>query len=96
MGNATREKWLKLVRDWKASGLTSEEYAVHRGINRNSLTTWSSRINCESRGVPVIEVVLAAARERLEIIMPTGMRVMVPVEFDGAALKKLIAVLGGD
>lgn len=43
----SREDWAELVAEWRASGLTSANFAEERGLSVNSLRSWSSRLGRE-------------------------------------------------
>lgn len=42
--NTSRAEWQSHIRAWKASGLSSTEYAAGAGINANTLTWWQWRL----------------------------------------------------
>jgi transposase len=101
MERATRETWAKRVGDWKRSGLTAEEYAARTEVKASTLLWWSSQLNRSaltrvSAAPPVVEVVLASRQSvGLEVALPSGARVAVPVGFDGPTLARLLSVLEG-
>ncbi len=96
---ATRETWAVRVREWKRSGLTAAAFAEREGLNAGTLTWWSSKLG-RTAGVlarpPVFEVKLAARANAgaLEVVLRSGVRVVVPVDFDETTLSRLLSVLG--
>ncbi len=108
MGHDGREVWAKRVERWVDSGLTAREFAAEIGVNPSTLAHWRWRLSVEGSAqasvraapafVEVVEapgVVEAGPREAepLELVLPGGLRVRVPVNFDPSSLKRLVAVL---
>lgn len=94
---ATRETWAARVREWKRSGLTAADYAEREGLNPRTLSWWSSELGRSTLAIarpPVVEVMLAQrSASGLELILPSGMKIAVPVDFDEATLGRLLTVL---
>jgi hypothetical protein len=95
---ATRASWAARVHDRKRSGLTAAEYAAREGLKAGTLKWWSSKLNRSARPAsrpPVVEVALAGGRtgNALEVMLTSGARVSVPMGFDEATLRRLLAVL---
>jgi transposase len=94
---ATRETWASRVREWKRSGLTAADYAEREGLNARTLTWWSCELGRATAPIerpPVVEVMVAQrSASALEVMLPSGMRVAVPVDFDEATLGRLLTVL---
>ncbi len=101
MARATREQWAKRVESWKRSGLTAEQFADREGLCVSTLYGWSSALQRKSVTQvppPVVEVVglavdSAAASHSFELVLPNGVRVIVPAGFAAADLRRLFAVL---
>lgn len=96
---ATRETRAVRVREWRRSGLTAAAFAEREGINAGTLTWWSSKLGRSAvvRARPPVLEVKVAARESpssLEVVLGSGVRVAVPVDFDEATLGRLLSVLG--
>src|SRR6266508_1221401 len=45
-----REEWAKRVERWRASGLTTAEFAAELGVNPRTLTYWKWLLGKEARG----------------------------------------------
>jgi transposase len=95
---ATRETWAARVRDWKRSGLTAADYAEREGINASTLSWWSSELGRSALAIsrpPVVEVMVAQrSASVLEVVLPSGVKIAVPVGFDEGTLDRLLTVLG--
>jgi hypothetical protein len=103
-----REEWRKHVCAWKASGLSSRQYAARSDLNANTLTWWRWRLEKESatarrrrRDKPTLELVELTpveeirskpGVERLELDV-AGVVVRLPGDFDTDALTRLLRVL---
>jgi transposase len=84
------------VREWKRSGLTAADYAAREGLNARTLSWWSSELgrSLAMTRPPMVEVLVARPpANALELILPSGMKVAVPVGFDEATLGRLLTVL---
>jgi len=96
---ATRDIWVARVREWKRSGLTAADYAEREGLNARTLTWWSSELGRAALAItrpPVVEVMVAQrSASALEVMLPSGVKVAVPVDFDEATLGRLLTVLEG-
>jgi len=109
--STAKQKWARLVREWRRSGATAAQYARSAGVNAGTLSYWAWRLGREERAAEpttktsasraqppaeFIEVVATTGgRGRFEVVLDNGRRVFVPDEFDGAALGRLLAVLEG-
>ena len=100
MARATREQWAKRVESWKRSGLTAEQFAGREGLCVSTLYWWSSALQRKSVASvpPVVEVVglavdSADASRSFELVLPNGVRVIVPAGFAAGDLRRLLAVL---
>ena len=95
----SREEWTKLVAEWQTGDLSQKAFAKRKGIAPTTLSWWACRLRGEAREqgalVPVAVVVedppAASGEFRIELV--GGRTVQVPVSFDGAALRRLVAVL---
>jgi hypothetical protein len=95
------------VARWRSSGLSAKEFASELGVSAGTLHHWAWRLGREARpskcdaapALQVVEVVRAPVEgpapsgEPYEVITPTGWRVRVPVEFDAASLRRLLAAV---
>ena len=100
MGRESNELWAKRVERWRESGLSVNEFADHICVNPKTLENWKYRLqrsggvtgSVSSKGVEVLPFmeVTAQGREPFEVVMPSGMRVRVPMDFDGEALRRVL------
>jgi hypothetical protein len=106
MTRVTRAQWAERVRQWKASGLTSEAFAVRKGLNKSTLLWWSSRLRVEAKAslrrqepAPAfVEVKLPAPHSEaadsvFEIELCNGIRVRLGGHVDTSQLQRVLAVL---
>lgn len=107
MPRETREVWAKRVERWVDSGLSAKEYAAETGVNANTLAHWRWRLGKAEGGrrrppgPAFLEIVRspepapadAGPLERLEVVLRSGLRVLVPPRFDGDALRRLVDAL---
>lgn len=98
-----REAWRKRVQRWRDSGLTAREFATETGLNANTLQWWSSRLAREgvrkapatNRAWPKFIEVKGPAHSggaTLELVVSDTV-VRVPVGFDEATLRRVLAVV---
>jgi len=80
---------LSMVDDWKASGLTQKAFSALHGIKVATLRYWIARSK-ESEVPGFIPIASSSSNgsERIEIIYPTGVRLM--VDNDLALISQLI------
>jgi transcriptional regulator with XRE-family HTH domain len=100
MERGTRAKWAARVRQWRSSGLTASEFAQKVGINAATLRWWSSRLKTrpsDEGGVvsplTFVEMAGAVGRDPIEVVLGSGIRLLIPVDFDAAAVGRLLDVL---
>ena len=100
MERGTRAKWAARVRQWRKSGLTAAEFARKVGVNAATLRWWSSRFKTrpsEDAGqvspLTFVEMTSAARSEPIEVVLGSGVRLRIPVDFDAAAVGRLLDVL---
>jgi hypothetical protein len=100
MERGTRAKWAARVRQWRSSGLTAAEFAQKVGINGATLRWWSSRLKTkpgDEGGVvsplTFVEMTGSARSEPIEVVLGSGVRLLIPVDFDAAAIGRLLDVL---
>ena len=95
----SRAGWVKLVRDWRASGEAADTFAAKRGIKPKTLQWWAWNLGSAQlepmRPLEVIEIVHAVAppAERFEVHLANGRCVGVPPTFDAEALGRLLGVV---
>lgn len=103
------EEWRDLVAQWQQSGLSKSEFAAKIGVGKSSLSSWAVRVRESAKAsattasrvaVPFVEVLQRrepsnkrTAGQPFELWLRTGDRLVVPAQFDGAALRALLSTL---
>ena len=97
-----REFWAKRVAQWQASGLKAKEFARRQKVSEVSLKWWKWKLGSLARArskkmgmspLTFVEMTTEMQRESLEIVLEGGVRIRVPLDFDEAALTRLLDVL---
>jgi hypothetical protein len=100
MQRGAREKWAAHVQRWRASGLTAGEFARRVGINAGTLRWWSSRLKraplegtkAAMSPLTFVEVTRAVQSDPIEVVLPSGVRLRIPPDFEAAAVERLLDV----
>jgi hypothetical protein len=96
MRSETRNRWADEVRRWRSSGQTAREFAAERGLNINTLRQWSSKLKQAEATKPafidVTELVTPPKAGVFEVVVGTAV-IRVPVDFDPAHLRAVVAAL---
>lgn len=104
---ASRAEWVERVARWEASGLSAAAFAARERLAVKSLVWWRWKLRASSSVptaspldfLPVRVVRTATARSStagpIEIVLPNGRVVRVPVGFDEAELERVLAVASG-
>lgn len=97
MANRSREEWRELVWQWEHSGQTKQSFARATGVNAKTLGWWAWKLRREVARPVFLEVVVeepatATVAPDFEIEVE-GIRVRVPLGFDGAELRRLVDAL---
>ena len=101
---ANRERWVKEVQAWRASGKPLSEWARRRNLSRDALEYWKRRIPAGAARLPaparrpltLIPVEPAAAPAApIELVFDglCGLSIRLPAGFEAAALSRLLDVL---
>jgi transposase-like protein len=97
--------WAGRVRRWRESGVTAGEFARRLGVSESSLRWWSWKLGSTSRAdtrkakaqamspLTFVEMTAPLQRAPIEVALAGGVRVIVPADFDDAALERVLAVL---
>ena len=104
-------RWNAILNDFRRSGLTQAEFCRRRELSLHSFRkhlyrpgstpTASERPPAADHHFLPVTILpdptpsLAASRSHLELILPTGHRIAVPLGFDHRTLRHLIAVVEG-
>ena len=110
MARTTREVWKRRVEAWGRSGLTAKQYAAQIGANPNTLAHWKWQLGAQARAArsgprPAFVEVVAAPRlapaepapghEGIELVLPSGLRIRLPPDFDATALRRILDAVEG-
>ncbi len=92
----SRDEWREVIADWRASGLSCAEFAQLHGLNRNTLAWWRSELGREASStrlslVPVRTTAVAA--KPLEVELPAGIVVRIPIDADIDRAANLVRAL---
>lgn len=98
MTRASKTQWAERVRQWKASGLTAQQYADREGLNRGTLVWWNSRLRREAVVPAFVEVTVPVQHprrddERIEIELTSGVRLRVGKFVDAVQLRQVLSAL---
>jgi hypothetical protein len=104
----TPEQWRRLVEGWPGSGQTQQAYCDRQGITLASLRRWRQLLRQRretgatgriAAGEPVrlvpVELIGSGRGEAkaLALVLPDGMRIEIPSDFDTPTLQRLLGVL---
>ena len=92
--------WRERIAGWKRSGQTVRAYCATHGLREPSFYHWRRTLADRDRGRPVpsapaFAAVRVVADPVLEVVLPAGLVVRVPVGTDPAAVARLVSALGG-
>jgi transposase-like protein len=101
----TAEEARQALVAWEESGLGLTAFALGEGLDPQRLTRWRRRL--AATDAPTFEEILpcvamatidgdaapVVARERFEIVLPSGRVVRVPESFDAGVLRRLLSLL---
>ncbi len=101
----TEDEARQVLVAWEESGLELTAFAIGEGLDPQRLTRWRRRLAATSS--PTFEEIVphvitapiesdataGVARERFEIVLPSGRVVRVPESFDASALRRLLLVV---
>lgn len=98
---ARGRQWQATIKQWERSGLTAREFCARHGLNAATLSWWRSRIRHAGGPTPDKESIELVEIGRTDmgsgdgfgLELRNGVRVQVPMHFDAAALKQLLAVV---
>jgi hypothetical protein len=103
---AKQAEWRKRVAEWRASGLTAQDFAADRDFAPSTLTWWARRLSKElgATSLRVARVVRGRASSAVEaggqtprgkMVVELGVsRVHVPDGVDATTLETVLALLG--
>jgi len=87
--------WREAVGAWKKSGQSVRAFCAERGLREPSFYAWRRTLREREPGRrPVLVPLRVVGEAILEVVLPTGLVVRVPVSADAVATAKLVAALG--
>ncbi len=94
----TREETERHLATQRTSGMSVAAYCRKEKIAENTFYNWRKRFSealDSARGVPFIKVPFAApsSAERIELVLPNGARISMPLGFDVSLLRDVVRVL---
>ncbi|MHC4252929.1 MAG: IS66 family insertion sequence element accessory protein TnpA [Planctomycetota bacterium] len=98
---AARERWARIVADWRRSGLGVRAFCRKRGVGEHSFYAWRRRLRDEGaasvaakgRFLPVRVVSRGPAGAGIEIEFPTGHVVRAGSDVEADALARAFALV---
>lgn len=88
-----RAVWTKRIQAWKRSGLSRAAFCVARRLNVHTFDYWRRTLRPATALVPVMVAPSAAAADPVEVLLPNGIRLQMPLGGDPESLRSLVAVL---
>lgn len=100
MGTVRRSRleWAEIIREYRGSGKSAAQFALERGVNKNTLSWWSAEFKCANASIaPAFLEVVAAERPPTDpfvvVLAGSGHHVVVPPDFLGDDLRRLVGAL---
>lgn len=92
-----RTDWAQVVDAWKKSGESQRAFALRNRIGLSTLQGWARRNRDEPKSSRLVEVRVAkpAIAEQVEIVLPSGVTLRVPVGTEAAWTLSLVKLLAG-
>lgn len=85
--------WTKRIQAWKRSGLSRAAFCATKRLNVHTFDYWRRALRPASALVPVMVAPSAAAADPVEVLLPNGIRLQMPLGGDPESLRSLVAVL---
>jgi hypothetical protein len=101
MGNARvtpMAQRVALIAEWERSGQTIIEFCQRRGINESTFGWWRREIARARKPASAVELVeietkASSPARAVEVVLPNGIAVRVPVGFERRSLVEILAVV---
>jgi hypothetical protein len=92
-----REDWAQLVDAWRKSGESQRAFAMRHRIGVSTLQSWVQREREDPAPARLVEVRVAEHTriEQIEIHLPSGVTLRVPVGCEPAWTSSLVKLLAG-
>src|SRR5947207_3050393 len=86
--------WRDLIERWRASGQSIAAFCAAHGVGAATFYSWRRRLAARARGTSKAAPAFAAIRvvpdPTVEVVLPTGLVVRVPVGTDPTAVARLV------
>ena len=102
------ERWRTIIADWRSSGLSVTAFCRSRNVNKAGFHRWRNileqldrtpttppTIHTEPKSSPVFVPLRVIPDCIVEIILPSGLQLRVPLFADPQQLARLVLALGG-
>lgn len=92
------EHWAGVLAEWQRSGLPTREFCERRGVKLGTFSWWRQELARRARrqrpSVELVEIARPVVTERaVEVVLPNGIRLRVPVGFERRSLEELLGVV---
>ncbi len=101
------ERWRTIIDDWRSSGLSVTAFCRSRQVNKSGFHRWRSILDqldhgsavpprpvAEPKPAPVFVPVRVIPDAVVEVILPSGLQLRVPLSADAQQLARLVLALG--
>ena len=101
------ERWRTIIADWRTSGLCVAAFCRSRHVNKSGFHRWRNIIDELDRSSGTLPQSLAEAKPApsfvpvrvipdsvVEVILPSGLQLRVPLSADAQQLARLVLALG--
>lgn len=101
------ERWRTIVADWRSSGLSVTAFCRSRNVNKSGFHRWRSIIDqldhtsatppltlAEPKATPSFVPVRVIPDCVVEVVLPSGLQLRVPLSADAQQLARLVLALG--
>ncbi len=104
------ERWRTIVADWQSSGLSVTAFCRSRNVNKAGFYRWRNILDelerssrtpppasptpAEPKPAPVFVPVRVVPDAVVEVILPSGLQLRVPLSADAQQLARLVLALG--
>jgi hypothetical protein len=91
-----RQEWRELTEQWRRSNLSGVDFARQEGVNPNTFAWWRSELaREETKPLTLVRVrtQVASRAEPVEVLLPSGVVVRVPISADLMRCAELVARL---
>ena len=95
----SREDWSELVDAWRSARCTAADFARQHGLNPNTFAWWRSELSREATPsrltlLPVATPLLPREPAPVDVVLPSGIVVRVPLGVDLSWVGALVRAVG--